>query len=196
MKRNADPEIWKATARLGYAYYAAYGSNLNRDQMQYRCPMAKPVGTACLPGWELAFRGVADVVPATAKDKVPVGVYRITPQCEAALDRYEGYPYLYTKATAVITLADGRHRVMFYRMNDTGEYSPPARGYLDCIRKGYADFGMTRDDVARLNAAVERSRHEADPFIYIPIETALTEGRRRLSIDDQLASEEDAEPVK
>ena len=36
--------------------YFAYGSNLNFDQMAYRCPEATVVGTAKLDGYELAFR--------------------------------------------------------------------------------------------------------------------------------------------
>ena len=36
--------------------YFAYGSNLNFEQMAYRCPEATVVGTAKLDGYELAFR--------------------------------------------------------------------------------------------------------------------------------------------
>ena len=36
--------------------YFAYGSNLNFDQMVYRCPEATVVGIAKLNGYELAFR--------------------------------------------------------------------------------------------------------------------------------------------
>ena len=35
--------------------YFAYGSNLNFEQMAYRCPEATVVGTAKLNGYELAF---------------------------------------------------------------------------------------------------------------------------------------------
>ena len=41
--------------------YLAYGSNLNKRQMAVRCPDAKPVGAAMIYGWELCFRGVADI---------------------------------------------------------------------------------------------------------------------------------------
>ena len=36
--------------------YFAYGSNLNFEQMAYRCPEAAVVGIAKLDGYELAFR--------------------------------------------------------------------------------------------------------------------------------------------
>lgn len=44
--------------------YFAYGSNLNFEQMAYRCPEATAVGTAKLDGYELAFRrGYLTILP-------------------------------------------------------------------------------------------------------------------------------------
>ena len=44
--------------------YFAYGSNLNFEQMAYRCPEATAVGTAKLEGYELAFRrGYLTILP-------------------------------------------------------------------------------------------------------------------------------------
>ena len=44
--------------------YFAYGSNLNFEQMAYRCPEATVVGTAKLDGYELAFRrGYLTILP-------------------------------------------------------------------------------------------------------------------------------------
>ena len=45
--------------------YFAYGSNLNFDQMAYRCPEATVVGTAKLDGYELAFRRGYLTVPVS-----------------------------------------------------------------------------------------------------------------------------------
>lgn len=48
--------------------YFAYGSNLNFDQMAYRCPEATVVGTAKLDGYELAFRrGYLTILPKRAQ---------------------------------------------------------------------------------------------------------------------------------
>ena len=49
--------------------YGAYGSNLNKDQMRFRCPYAKPVASYDLEGHALKFRGVADVESAERKSK-------------------------------------------------------------------------------------------------------------------------------
>ena len=45
--------------------YFAYGSNINLEQMAYRCPDASVVGPVTLEGWELLFRrgGFATIAP-------------------------------------------------------------------------------------------------------------------------------------
>ena len=48
-------------------YYAAYGSNLSLEQMAYRCPQAKMVGTGTLEHYELQFRGSAGRAHATVE---------------------------------------------------------------------------------------------------------------------------------
>jgi hypothetical protein len=123
--------------------YGAYGSNLNVEQMSRRCPDAQPVGTMLLHGWELKFRGVADI--EEKKDAlVPLGLWRITQRCEAALDIYEGYPNLYGKKICnVPNLVDDfdTNKVMIYFMNSSSVY-PPSMPYLDCIMEGYNDFAL------------------------------------------------------
>lgn len=76
--------------------YLAYGSNMNHEQMIMRCPDATFVGTARLLGWQLVFRGVADI-EQVRRSSVPVAMWLTTPKCRAALDRYEGAPNLYKR---------------------------------------------------------------------------------------------------
>ena len=82
-------------------YYLAYGSNLNIEQMRYRCPTAKVVGTAIIKDYELLFKGSKTGAYLTIEkcegEYVPVGVWEVTPQDELSLDRYEGYPNFYYK---------------------------------------------------------------------------------------------------
>ena len=82
-------------------YYIAYGSNLNVQQMQMRCPYAAVLGTAELDGWELLFKGSKTGSYLTIEEreggKVPVTVWAVTETDEAALDRYEGFPSFYYK---------------------------------------------------------------------------------------------------
>ena len=64
--------------------------------MRERCPKAKPLETRVLENWQLCFKGVADIFPSEGSI-VNVGVYKITRECENALDYYEDYPNLYQK---------------------------------------------------------------------------------------------------
>lgn len=127
--------------------YIAYGSNLNLEQMEHRCPTAEVVGTAVLRDWRLWFRGGNGGAVATVERekgwKVPVLIWKIQPQDERALDRYEGFPFLYRKETLRLTVNGKRVRAMVYIMNEKGRpYGTPSAGYLDTIRKGYESAGF------------------------------------------------------
>ena len=80
--------------------YFAYGSNINLDQMSYRCPDASVVGPVALEGYELLFRrnGFATIAPKEG-GKVHGLLWSLTPACEQSLDRYEGYPRFYDRET-------------------------------------------------------------------------------------------------
>ena len=43
--------------------YIAYGSNINLEQMAYRCPTAERISTGFVENYELEFRRVATIVP-------------------------------------------------------------------------------------------------------------------------------------
>ena len=98
--------------------YFAYGSNLNFDQMAYRCPEATVVGTAKLDGYELAFRrGYLTILPKEGAS-VEGLIWSVTDHDESQLDCYEGYPTFYDKETVTVTDADGTpHEIMVYTMN-------------------------------------------------------------------------------
>jgi len=76
--------------------YFAYGSNMNNNQMRWRCPKATNLGPACLPGWTLCERLHADI-DEDPEDAVHGVLWEITPECLAALDLYEGVPTYYIK---------------------------------------------------------------------------------------------------
>jgi gamma-glutamylcyclotransferase len=76
----------------------AYGSNMNWQQIQQRCPSARFVGVALLPNHKLAFTrksatrgcGVADAVPALGQ-KLWGAVFEISDLDVGKLDKSEGY---------------------------------------------------------------------------------------------------------
>ncbi len=121
--------------------YFAYGSNLNVRQMALRCPDAEKVGPADLRDHRLVFKGVADVIPARGVT-VRGGLWKITPECEVALDRYEGVKSgLYRRVWVDVQTRQGTSKALCYRMN-RGEYAPPMEYYLDTIIQGFRDFGL------------------------------------------------------
>ncbi len=120
--------------------YGAYGSNLNKAQMRHRCPEALPCETLVLNNHALMFRGVADIQEARGQS-VTLGLWMITERCEKALDRYEGFPHLYTKQF----IDTDAGQVMVYTMCDQNDVYPPSYSYLESICKGYDDFCIDRE---------------------------------------------------
>lgn len=138
--------------------YLAYGSNLHKGQMSYRCPNAKPVGSAMIYGWQLEFRGVANIIKGHHSVALPVGIWEITDDCERSLDIYEGFNPdgggLYRKEKVA--------GCMTYVMN-RGIISPPHKSYFNTILEGYHDFGL---DTAHLYDAAGWSYWESENAEY------------------------------
>ncbi len=138
--------------------YIAYGSNLNLPQMAHRCPTAKVVGTSEIKDYELVFRGgrrgaVATIEPLEGS-AVPVLLWKIKPQDEEALNRYEGYPRFYRQEMMEVELDGKPVNAMVYVMNDGHEYGAPSDFYLNTIAEGYDSAGF---DTEFLDDAVEKS---------------------------------------
>ena len=88
--------------------YIAYGSNMVKAQMAFRCPGAKLIGTGYLPNHRLEFYLHATVERSRARDaRVPVAVWEIDEADEQSLDRYEGFPTYYVKRKRRVILSDG-----------------------------------------------------------------------------------------
>ena len=140
--------------------YFAYGSNLNVGQMAVRCPQAGVVGKAVLEGYELAFRrGVLTILPKEG-GRVNGLLWRINAWDELTLDRYEGYPHLYTKELLPVQTDSGPQTVVAYVM--TAPYSekvqPPAATYLQTVLDGCRMAGF--DPKAVLQAAARARQAE------------------------------------
>ena len=127
--------------------YAAYGSNMNLEQMSLRCPSAKVIGTGIVKDYRLTFRGnsrgVANIEPHKGTT-VPVVLWEITEACEEALDVYEGYPSLYEKKTIEVETDNKIQKAMVYVMAKKYETMPaiPTSYYLGTIAQGYTDNGL------------------------------------------------------
>ncbi len=125
--------------------YFAYGSNINLEQMEYRCPDASVVGPVSLENYELLFRrgGFATIAPKEG-GKVHGLLWSITPGCERSLDRYEGYPRFYNKRMVSVRDSEGRSlSVMAYVMDERfREPMLPTTDYYNGILEGYRCSGL------------------------------------------------------
>ena len=145
--------------------YFAYGSNINLEQMAHRCPDAKVVGVVTLENYELVFRGSSPFSGCGNIEPREGGVvygllWQITPQCEEALKRYEGYPHFYDQQTVSVRDAEGKkHTAMVYVMTKQRALVPasPTRSYIACIRDGYVQNGM---DLQAFEEALKGCREE------------------------------------
>ena len=138
--------------------YVAYGSNLNKGQMKYRCPTAKYVGSGGLQGYELQFKGRERSAFATIGRKdgasVPVGLWEIQARDERALDMYEGFPSHYFKRDVQVQRDGQEVGTMVYIMNPRMNFNLPSPSYYATVHQGYRDCGL---DTAALEQALQSS---------------------------------------
>lgn len=141
-------------------FYLAYGSNLNVEQMRYRCPDATIVGTAVIKDYRLMFKGSQTGAYLTIEPEVgcsvPVAVWKVSERDIASLDRYEGYPTFYYKKTMNVYCSDGhRHKSFVYIMHEDRVLGIPSEYYVRTCIDGYRSFGF---DLAVLDEAVNYSK--------------------------------------
>lgn len=128
--------------------YLAYGSNMNLQQMAYRCPNSKVVGNGELHGWKLIFNIHADIIETeNNNDVVPVVVWNIANEDWRMLDRYEGYPSYYVKEVVNVALNNGKKEdaIVYVMAKNRKGICPPASGYFNGIVKGYIENGINTD---------------------------------------------------
>lgn len=135
--------------------YIAYGSNINLDQMAYRCPHSKVVGTSEIKGYELEFRGVATIVPKE-NASVPVLIWELDERDLPVLNKYEGYPSFYRQEKVPFEMDGKIYEGMAYLMN-RGNISPPSPQYYNTILQGYQENGL---DESSLETALEHSIYQ------------------------------------
>ena len=142
--------------------YVAYGSNMEDAQMKHRCPQAQKIGSFYLPDYRLVFRGTADIEYSHGS-QVPVVLWKITSRCEKSLNRYEGFPDIYTKD--YWTAGDDAY--LAYTMNRK-KYAPPVKEYYELIKRGYktAGFGFEKLDDAVAHAFRNRTGNGHVPQRY------------------------------
>lgn len=128
--------------------YFAYGANINIWDMEIRCPNARPVGAFELRDWQLELYSHATIQPNPGQSVHGV-LWDLTPECEQALDRFEGWPIYYTKREWT---QDGK-TFFFYEMVDPRS-GRPHRDYIMGIADGYLHWHLP---VQRISDALDRA---------------------------------------
>ena len=140
--------------------FAAYGVGVNRAEMAKHCPTAKLIGTTELKNYRLAFRGSrAGALATIEKAKgsiVPALLWEISPQDEAALDRWIGVPELYRKSMIKVRRDGALVETLIYILISGKPQNKPSAFYYSTLLEGYRAAGFDADI---LKAAVQ----EGDP---------------------------------
>jgi gamma-glutamylcyclotransferase (GGCT)/AIG2-like uncharacterized protein YtfP len=115
--------------------YAAYGSNMDPEQMLERCPHSPAAGTGWLTGWRLTFgaeeHGWDGALPMIVPDpdgQVFVALYEVSTQDLAVLDSWEGADTgLYSRLKLRVSTLEGDVLASGYVLDDYEGGLPSAR---------------------------------------------------------------------
>jgi gamma-glutamylcyclotransferase (GGCT)/AIG2-like uncharacterized protein YtfP len=122
------------------ALYAAYGTNLDPEQLILRCPHSPVHGTGWLNGWRLTFggedvgwEGALATVVEEAGATVWVMLYDVTGYDAERLDQWEGADLgLYRKVRVRVSTLEGDVLAWTYVL-DAYEGGLPSARYLNMI---------------------------------------------------------------
>jgi gamma-glutamylcyclotransferase (GGCT)/AIG2-like uncharacterized protein YtfP len=134
-------------------FYFAYGSNMDRNQMNNRCPDNHLIGQGLLPNYRFIInsRGVASVV-VDSGSKVLGIIFRISIKDERTLDRYEGVRGgYYHKELLQINTEIGQQQALVYIASDNST-GPPRPGYLERIIKAAKEFNFPEDYIRNIES--------------------------------------------
>lgn len=126
--------------------YIAYGSNLNVEQMNYRCPDSKVICKGVIKDYKLLFKGSMSgnyltIEPAKGYE-VPVVIWAVSESDEHKLDIYEGWPRFYRKETLPVETEDGVVTDSFAYIMNGHELGAPTNRYFNTCLSGYRSFGF------------------------------------------------------
>jgi hypothetical protein len=133
--------------------YAAYGSNMDPNQMMERAPHSPMAGTGWLADWRLSFGGedlgwegsLATIVEEP-DSQVFVVLYDVSPRDEARLDRWEGSLGLYKKIRLRAQTLEGTVVAWLYVL-DAYEGGLPSARYLGVVADAAEAAGAPDDYV-------------------------------------------------
>ena len=124
-----------------YKIYVAYGSNINTEQMMFRCPDAEIYATGMVQDYELSFNKVATLQKKKGEE-APALLWKLSSSDERSLDKFEGYPHKYKKIAVDVKCQDKIVSGMAYVMVNSKDYNTPTEEYYQRIENGYIENGL------------------------------------------------------
>jgi AIG2-like family len=139
--------------------YAAYGSDMNPEQMLERCPRSPAAGIGWLDGWRLTFggeelgwEGALTTIVEQFDSRVFVALYEISPWDNESLDLWEfADAGVYRKIHVRVSTLEGEVLAAVYVLNSYEGGLPSAR-MLGMIAEAAQLAGAPADYVAELLA--------------------------------------------
>ena len=145
--------------------YAAYGSNMDPEQMLLRCPHSPMAGTGWLEGWRLTFSGgdigwegaLATVVEEPGS-RVFVVFYDVSEEDEQRLDRWEGSELgIHRKIRLRVDTDDNQSVLAWLYVMDAYEGGLPSARYIGVMADAAEKAGAPAEYVHDLRTRNSRN---------------------------------------
>jgi hypothetical protein len=126
-------------------FYFAYAGNLNKKQMQERCPDSRPKFIAILPnyklmfsGWSRTWHGGTATIKPFRGEKVRGAIYEVT---EAGMRQLEKHEVGYSRMNVTVFDEDNQpHQAITFIKSGQLEDALPSKEYAAVIKQGYRDW--------------------------------------------------------
>lgn len=144
---------WIGEVSRGQVLYFAYGSNMNKDQMNARCPQSKALAIAKLSEYRFLInsRGVATVIPCSEHFVYGI-IWVLSHGDEDTLDYYEGVKdKIYYKKEINVKVANDKVPTLIYIATDMVQ-GTPRTGYLETVIEGAQSFSAHQEWLRELKS--------------------------------------------
>jgi gamma-glutamylcyclotransferase (GGCT)/AIG2-like uncharacterized protein YtfP len=132
-------------------HYFAYGSNMDQEQMNKRCPDAVLIGTATLKGYKLSFTifspkrscGCADIT-LSPKEYVHGLLYQMNDRDMKLMDKFEGHPKHYRRIYVAVETTGKDVSAFSYEVVNKIDGQRPSKHYLGLIKQAAEKFDFPK----------------------------------------------------
>lgn len=154
-KEDANKILDNLYIKNNKTLYFAYGSNMDKIQMEDRCKDSEFLGKAKIRGYKLNFRksnsGYYATLDRDNSSFVEGVLWEISSEDEINLDRYEGvHARCYIKKNLPILQKGKKLNALVYILPETKESGKPYDYYYDGIKKSYEEYGFNKDNLPKV----------------------------------------------